>query len=135
MKINLARILTGIVFLVNVQCALVFLFWPGMYAGSFELSGAPGQAMVRGLGVLFLMWNVPYALALWNPIRYRLALCMAIVMQAIGLLGETWIVLSIPDAHISIQSTIARFVAFDAFGLVLLLASLWLSSGARQTDD
>ena len=96
MKINLARILIGFVFLVNVQCALVFLIWPEKYTPGFELSGVPGEAMLRGLGVLFLMWNVPYAVALWNPIRYRLALWMAIAMQAIGVAGETLIAITLP---------------------------------------
>lgn len=128
MKINIARILIGFVFLVNVQCALVFLLWPGEYAGSFELSGIPGEAMLRGLGVLFLMWNVPYAVALWNPINYRLALWLAIVMQAIGLAGETWIAISIPAEHILIRSAITRFVVFDSIGLVLLIAAAWISA-------
>ena len=66
-----ARLLIGIVFLWNVQCGMVFLLWPERYAPGFELTGAPGAAAVRGLGVLFLMWNVPYAVALWNPLRYR----------------------------------------------------------------
>jgi hypothetical protein len=127
MKINLARLLIGIVFLLNVQCALVFLIWPGRYTGNFELSGVPGEAMLRGLGVLFLMWNVPYAVALWNPVRYRLALWIAIAMQAIGLIGEIWIALSLPIEHVAIRSAIFRFVAFDATGLLMLSGAAWLS--------
>jgi len=127
MKINLARILIGIVFLVNVQCALVFLIWPEKYEGSFELSGIPGEAMLRGLGVLFLMWNVPYAVALWNPVRFRLALWIAIAMQAIGLVGEVLIALSLPIEHFEIRSSISRFVLFDATGLILLSIAAWIS--------
>jgi len=127
MKINLARILIGIVFLVNVQCALVFLIWPEKYAGSFELSGIPGEAMLRGLGVLFLMWNVPYAVALWNPVRFRLALWIAIAMQAIGLVGEVLIACSLPIEHCEIRSSISRFVLFDATGLILLSIAAWIS--------
>jgi hypothetical protein len=127
MKINLARILIGIVFLVNVQCALVFLIWPEKYAGSFELSGIPGEVMLRGLGVLFLMWNVPYAVALWNPVRFRLALWIAIAMQAIGLVGEVLIALSLPIEHFEIRSSISRFVLFDATGLILLSIAAWIS--------
>lgn len=127
MKINFARFLISIVFLVNVQCALAFLLWPGKYMGSFELGGVPGEAMLRGVGVLFLMWNVPYAVALWNPIRYRLALGMAIVMQAIGLVGESLITISIPVEYIVIRSAITRFVVYDAAGLVLLIVAAWVS--------
>jgi hypothetical protein len=126
MKINLARFLIGFVFLFNVQCALVFLIWPEKYVGSFELSGAPGEAMLRGLGVLFLMWNVPYAVAIWNPVRYRLALWIAIAMQAIGLVGEIWIALLLPVELVEIRSTISRFVVFDATGLLLLSVAAWL---------
>jgi hypothetical protein len=88
MKNNLARVLIGAVFLVNVQCALAFLIWPERYAPTFEMGGVVGVAMVRGLGVLFLMWNVPYAVALWHPVRHRDFLFTALVMQAIGLLGR-----------------------------------------------
>ena len=134
MKINLARILIGIVFLVNVQCALVFLICPGKYTGSFELSGVPGEAMLRGLGVLFLMWNVPYAVALWNPIRFRLALWMAITMQAIGLVGEILIAISLPIEHIGIRSAISRFVVFDAAGLLMLSAAAVLSAKDEESS-
>jgi hypothetical protein len=135
MKINLARVLVGIVFFVNIQCALAFLLWPGKYTGSFELSGVPGEAMLRGLGVLFIMWNVPYAVALWNPVRYLMVLWIAVAMQAIGLVGETFIAISIPVEHIDIRSAIARFVFFDAIGLILLLAAAWLSKKDNQSSS
>jgi hypothetical protein len=135
MRINVARILVGIVFLVNIQCALVFLLSPEKYVGSFELSGVPGEAMLQGLGVLFLMWNVPYAVALWNPIRFRLALWIAIAMQVIGLVGETWIAISLPAEHIAIRSAITRFVVFDSIGLVLLIAAAWVSAPPLQVNN
>ena len=134
MKINFARILIGIVFLANIQCALVFLIWPEKYTGSFELSGVPGEAMLRGLGVLFLMWNVPYAVALWNPIRFRLSLWIAIAMQAIGLVGEILIALSLPVEHTAIRSAISRFVVFDAVGLFLLIIAAWLTVEGNQAS-
>lgn len=127
MKTILARILIGFVFLANIQSALVFLIWPEKYIGSFQLSGAPGEAMLRGLGVLFLMWNVPYAVALWNPVRFRLALWIAIAMQTIGLVGEILIALSLPEENFAIRASISRFVVFDAAGLLLLCTAAWLS--------
>jgi hypothetical protein len=122
----LARLAILLVFLWNVQCALAFLFWPERFAQSFELSGAPGEAAVRGMGVLFLMWNVPYAVALWHPLRYRISLYEASAMQAIGLVGESIILISLPPAHATLQASLLRFIAFDGAGLILLLLAIWL---------
>ncbi len=94
----LARLAILLVLLWNVQCALAFLFWPERFALSFELTGAAGEAAVRGVGLVFLMWNVPYAVALWHPLRHRISLYEASAMQAIGLLGES-IILAVPAAR------------------------------------
>jgi hypothetical protein len=110
-----------------VQSALAFLFSPGRYAPQFELQGEPGVAAIRGFGVLFLMWNVPYAVAAWDPWRYRLALIIAIVMQAIGLAGELLISNSLPEANNLLHDSIARFILFDALGLVALLIAARLT--------
>lgn len=118
-----ARLLIGIVFFFNVQCALAFLIAPQNYAPAFELSGAPGAGMVRGMGILFLMWNVPYAAALWQPMRHFFSLTEAVVMQTIGLVGETLIWLNLPVVHASARGSILRFIWFDGGGLVLLLAA------------
>ena len=126
MKINLARGLIGAVFLVNVQCAAAFLLWPGRYAPAFELGGVAGAAMVRGLGVLFLMWNVPYAVALWNPVRHRNFLFVALAMQVIGLVGETLIFASLPTTSEILRASLVRFIVFDGLGLAALLAAAWL---------
>jgi len=129
MKLNLARILIGVVLLVNVECALAFLIWPSVYAGSFELAGAQGEAMLRGLGVLFLMWNVPYAVALWHPIRHRASLFEALAMQTIGLVGESFIYTSLPLIHSLARSSLARFIVFDFLGLLSLVGAVWLTRG------
>jgi len=126
MKNNLARCLIAAVFLVNVQCALAFLLWPGEYAPSFELGGVAGAAMVRGLGVLFLMWNVPYAVALWNPVRHRNFLFVALAMQVIGLVGETLIFASLPTTSEILRASLVRFIVFDGLGLLALAAAAWL---------
>jgi len=117
----LARLLIGLVFFFNVQCAVVFLAAPQMYAASFELSGSPGEGMLRGLGLLFLMWNVPYAVGLWNPARQRTSLYEAVVMQAIGVAGETLLLLTFPAGHAAIHASVGRFILFDGSGLALLL--------------
>jgi hypothetical protein len=99
---------------------LAFLMAPDTYALGFELSGEAGAAAVRGIGLLFLMWNVPYAVAFWHPVRHRISLYEALAMQAIGLLGESLIFLSLPATHLAARASIARFIAFDAAGLLLL---------------
>jgi hypothetical protein len=119
----LPRALIAIVLFWNLQCAAVFLVDPASYLSMFELAGVPGQAVVRGIGILFLMWNVPYALAAWNPIRHRTSLQEALVMQAIGLAGEGALWLMLPPAHAGVRLSIMRFICFDATGLVLLLAA------------
>lgn len=124
-RLWLGRGLIGAVFLWNVQCAGAFLAAPAAYAPGFELSGAAGAAMVRGMAVLFLMWNVPYAVALWHPVRRRVSLYEAIAMQAIGLAGESLILGALGAGHPVAASTVTRFIAFDGAGLILLALAAW----------
>jgi hypothetical protein len=127
----LARLAIALIFLWNVQCALAFLISPERFTTIFDLSGAPGEAVLRGVGVLFLMWNVPYAVALWQPVRHRISLYEATAMQAIGLLGETLIWQSQP-AHSMLQTSLLRFIAFDGAGLALLSLAIWLVHRSQQ---
>ncbi len=117
----------GLVFLWNVQCAAAFWLAPGTYAPGFELSGGAGEAMVRGMAVLFLMWNVPYAVALWHPVRHRVSLNEALAMQAIGLAGESLILWALAAGHPVAAGTVARFIAFDGAGLLLLAVAAWVT--------
>ena len=96
MRLNLSRISIGVVILFNLQAAAVFLLWPEQYTPGFELGGTVAGAMLRRLGVLFVMWNVPYAVALWHPVRHRISLYEA---QTIGLLGEAIFYLLLPTIH------------------------------------
>jgi hypothetical protein len=123
---NLARLLIGIVLLWNVQCALAFLLWPGAFAGGFELAGGAGSAMLQGLGLLFLMWNVPYAVALLDPLRYRVSVYESAAMQAIGFAGEAVLFAQLPPGHAVLQNSVQRFLWFDGIGLILLLVAVWL---------
>jgi len=134
MNLFKARSLIGFVIFVNVQCAIAFLLWPGRYAPSFELQGEAGDAIIQGIGVLFLMWNVPYGVALWNPMRHRLALYEAVVMQAIGLAGETWIYLSMSSTLAVARDALTRFIFFDALGLLALIVAVWLTRENRLPD-
>ena len=123
----LARAAIALVLAWNVQCAVAFLAQPARYAPGFEVTGVPGEALVRGMGVLFLMWNVPYAVALWHPRRHRTSLIEALIMQAIGLVGETLLVAAVPADHALLRGSATRFILFDAVGLLLLALALWLS--------
>jgi hypothetical protein len=134
MRLNLARGLIGIVILFNLQAAAVFLLFPERYIINFELGGAVGEAMLRGLGVLFVMWNVPYAVALWHPVRQRISLYEALAMQIIGLVGEAVIYLSLPAIHELLRASILRFIGFDALGLVLLAVAAWITRRSKNED-
>jgi hypothetical protein len=134
-RLILARGLIGIVILWNLQAAIVFLFWPERYAAGFELEGVVGGATLRGLGVLFVMWNVPYVVAMWHPIRHRISLYEALAMQVIGLVGEGVIYLSLPGAHDLLKASISRFIIFDGLGLILLIIVLSLTRKQTLTSD
>jgi hypothetical protein len=88
--------------------------------------------MLRGLGVLFVMWNVPYAVALWHPVRHRISLYEALAMQTIGLVGEAIIYLSLPLTHTLLRASILRFIGFDALGLVLLAVATWSTRRSKN---
>jgi hypothetical protein len=125
-RIWLTRFLIALVTTWNLQAALAFILRPYFYAPNFELTGEPGAVVVRGTGILFLMWNVPYLVALWHPRRYSIALGLALVMQVIGLVGESLILVTLPQGHALLRTSITRFITFDASGLVLLAVAFWL---------
>jgi hypothetical protein len=128
-----ARLLIAVVVAWNLECALVFLLNPGTFAPAFELTGIPGEAAVRGFAVLFVMWNIPYLVALWDPPRHRLSLWEALVMQTVGVIGESLIFFSIPADHAILHSSLLRFIIFDAAGVVALVGAALLV-GARRSQ-
>jgi hypothetical protein len=128
---RLAQISILIVTAWNLQAALAFMLQPANYAPGFMLTGIPGAAAVRGVGILLLMWNVPYLVALWDPPKYFLALKLAVVMQLVGLLGESYILSTLTVGYATLSASITRFIAFDGVGLVFLLVaflSIWKGS-------
>jgi len=129
-KLWLARMLIGAVLALNVQAALAFLLAPEAYAPGFELSGDGGAALVRSLGLLFLMWNVPYAVAAWHPLKNRVALWEAVAMQTLGMIGETLIWRALGPSHAALDATVLRFMVFDGAGLGALLIAAWVSRRA-----
>jgi len=127
-RIWFSRLLIGAVLFFNLQCALAFLANPSAYMAGFGLSGAAGAGMLRGMGLLFVMWNVPYVFAFLNPLKYRVSLIEAQLMQAIGLIGETWILFSSDYQNPLITASVLRFIVFDGGGLALLLIALILTA-------
>jgi hypothetical protein len=122
-RLLIPRLLIFLVLAMNLQCALAYIFNPLPYVAPFERSGEPGRAAVVGIGILFVMWQVPYVFALAHPERNRRSLLEAILMQAIGLVGESLLFRSIPLAHTALRASILRFIIFDSGGLLLLLTA------------
>jgi hypothetical protein len=122
-----SRLLIAIVVVWNLQCALVFFLHPETFAPGFELTGVPGAAAIRGTAILFVMWNVPYLVALWHPRRYRVSLLESLVMQFVGLVGESAIWFMLPVGHAVLGMSILHFIVFDTAGLVLLAVAVWLA--------
>jgi len=135
MKLWLARVCIGAVLAFNLQCAVVFLVWPDHFAPAYELSGTAGAAAVRGIGVLFLMWNVPYVVAVWHPQHQRAAVWQAVAMQTIGVLGEAGIRAGLPETNAVLSAAIARFIIFDAAGLAFLVVALALAAPPRPDQS
>ena len=126
LRLNSSRFLIGLVLGINLQCAISFFIVPQRFVPAYELVGIPGEAAVRGFGVLFLMWNIPYLFALIQPIKHRTSLIEAIVMQAIGVLGETFILFDIPPTYETLIASIQRFIIFDTVGFICLVSVAFL---------
>lgn len=116
----LARFAVGLVFVVNVNCALAYLLHPDRFVAGYEISGVPGQVIVQGFGILFLMWNATYPPVIFQPWTYRTFFWVILIQQAIGLIGETWLRLELPAGHTALAATGLRFILFDGFGLILM---------------
>ena len=128
----LARLAVATVFALNVSCALLFILRPQDYAWGFELTGVPGEAMMRGMGVLFLMWNIPYIFAALHPVKNFISLIEAVIMQFVGVSGESLILLGLPGGHPQITTSVTRFIIFDGAGLVVLVTALLLILPVRR---
>lgn len=122
-----ARFLIALVVAWNLQAALVFLLTPQTFTAGFELSGVPGSAALRGIAILFVMWNIPYLVALWHPHRQRISLWEALAMQAVGVIGESVILFTLPAGHATLHSSLLRFIIFDFSGLVALGIAAYLA--------
>jgi hypothetical protein len=130
----IASILVGIVFVINIQAGIDFFFNPQKYTTAFELTGIQGEVSVAGVGLLFLMWNIPYGFAIANPVKYYISLLQAVLMQLMGVVGETIIYLRIPDqSHMLLSGSIKRFIIFDSAGLFFLIVAGFLIIRLKRT--
>lgn len=135
-RIWIARILIGLVLLDNLQAALLFLILPGQIAPGFELAGTAGRAVIQGIGLLFLMWCVPYFFATWHPIKFKISFLEAMVMQTIALAGESILLMMLPEKLPELTHTVQRFIGFDGVGLLLMVAAavlLWTPLIKKKT--
>lgn len=139
-RIWIARGLIAVVTLMNLQAALQFMLRPQMYAPGFEMTGIAGEAMIQGLGLLFLMWNIPYIFAVVQPLRNFVSLIEAVIMQFIGVVGETLLLIGLPGEHPILEASVKRFILFDGSGLVFLLAAFGMvlvirKNGAQRSTE
>jgi len=139
-RIWIARGLIVVVTLMNLQAALQFMLRPQMYAPGFEMTGIAGEAMIQGLGLLFLMWNIPYIFAVVQPLRNFVSLVEAVIMQFIGVVGETLLLIGLPGEHPILEASVKRFILFDGSGLVFLLAAFGMvlvirKNGAQRSTE
>lgn len=125
-----ARITVAIVFFLNIMCAIQFIAWPESYAPAYGLPSTPeAAAIVAGLGVAFLMWNVTYPAVIVNPLRFRALHVVVLAQQAVGLVGESLIWLKLAGQHLAgglMSAGIMRFIVFDGAGLAVMLAGFAL---------
>lgn len=119
----IARIAFAAVFAINVQCATGFVAQPGQFLGAYELAGASGEVAIRGVGIVFLMWNATYPAFIIAPRRFRVLGWVVLVQQVVGLIGESMLLVSLPAGHAMLASSLQRFIAFDGIGLAVMAAS------------
>lgn len=120
----------------NIQAGIQFLVNPEKYSWGFYLTGYAAEKAVQGVGLLFIMWTVPYLFAAIRPDMERLLLFACITAQTVGVIGEALILSSIPTDFPAMQFTISRFLIFDAAGILFLLSAYLLTRPLkdRATD-
>jgi len=99
------QLLIGSVVFINIQAAISFLANPASNAPGYQLAGLVGQSVIKGFGVLFLMWNIPYIVALYNPFKFKISLYESVAMQLIGLIGESVILWQLPPDFQTLRSS------------------------------
>jgi hypothetical protein len=129
-----ARLLITVPLFWNLQAALQFMIRPQVFVPPFQLEGVPGRAAIAGYGILFLMWQVPYVFALLHPVRFKISLWQALIMQAIGVIAESVLLSTIPLDYALLRGSILRFIIFDGAGVFLLIAAILIIRHQTFTD-
>ena len=131
-----SRIAVLFVFIWNIQCAFVFIFTPERYISAYELTGVGGIAAIQGMGVAFLMWNVTYPLVILAPKKHFLLFKIVLIQQLVGLLGESYILLTTASTHLPLKSSLLKFILFDAAGfLLMLIGYIWIAKRIKLGYD
>jgi hypothetical protein len=125
-QVWVARMLIAVPLFWNLQAALLFMLHPQVYVPAFQLEGVPGRAAIVGYGILFLMWQVPYIFALLHPVRFKISLWQALIMQTIGVVAESILLSTIPLEYALLRGSILRFIIFDGAGVLLLIIAILL---------
>lgn len=131
----IARLLVAAVFAMNMLCALQFILQPQTYMHAYQLSGPGAPAAVAGMGITFAMWNATYPPVIARPHRYRVLFGVVLAQQVIGLVGESALLLTLPEGLDTLSTSIGRFVAFDAAGLALLAIAWILTRRSRHAPQ
>jgi len=134
-RLWIARFLIGLVIFFNLESALFFMIWPEQYLAAYELTGIPGKTALRGFAILFCMWNIPYLFAFWHPQLNHTSLKESILMQGIGLIGESWLMSQIPEQVPVLRNSIFRFIVFDGTGFLLLMLAFWITLSLEKNKD
>ncbi|HPO59539.1 MAG TPA: hypothetical protein PLV53_11900, partial [Anaerolineaceae bacterium] len=58
------------------------------------------------MGILFVMWNIPYLVALSDPARRRISLLEALAMQTVGVIGESLLLAGLPEGHTLLRASL-----------------------------
>ncbi len=124
--ITITKLCFAAVFFVNIICAVQFIVTPEEFISSYGLSGPEGQAVTRGFGITFLMWNATYPLFLINPVKYRILGVIILIQQVIGLVGEVFILTTLMPNQNTLAESITRFIIFDGVGLIVMMFGYWL---------
>ncbi|MEN8097540.1 MAG: hypothetical protein ABFQ89_00565 [Chloroflexota bacterium] len=118
----------------NLSAAIPYMVNPDGSLHSFQVSGIGGASLIRGLGILFLMWQVPYIPVLIHPAKHRVAFLCILAMQLIGIVGESLMLWHLPDGNPGLFATGTRFLTFDTAGLVLLVIGYLIVRGIKHQD-
>ena len=125
-QVWVSRLLIAVPLFWNLQAAFQFMLQPHLFIFSFQLEGVPGRAAIAGYGILFLMWQVPYLFALLHPVRFKISLWQALIMQTIGVVAESVLLSTIPLEYALLRGSIRRFIIFDGAGVLLLAVATLL---------